>query len=122
MEDKISSTSKDVEEIGDLTKKICKACEGYEKPMDLKEAEKYLEKVSGWEIDGGKSIVKEFEFKDFKEALGFVNKVGGIAEKEGHHPDINLYGYKRVRILLTTHAIKGLSENDFIVASKIDGL
>lgn len=113
----------DIMGIGDLTKKVCKACEGYEKPMDLKEAEKYLQKVNGWKIgDNGKSIIKEFEYKDFKEALEFVNKVGGIAEKEQHHPDINLYGYKKVKILLTTHAIKGLSENDFIVASKVDEL
>ena len=110
-------------EIGDLTNKVCKACKGYEKPMNLEEAEKYLEKVDGWKIiEDGKMISKEFEFKDFKDALGFVNKVGELAEKEEHHPDINLHSYKKVEINLTTHAIKGLSENDFIEAAKIDEL
>ena len=107
--------------IEDLTKKTCKACEGYEKPMSLQETENYLEKVKGWNLeDGGKMIRKEFQFKNFKEALEFVNKVGEIAEKEGHHPNINLYSYKKVKITLTTHAINGLSENDFILAAKID--
>ena len=106
--------------IVNLTKKHCKACEGYEKPMNSQEAEKYLEKVLEWEINDGKSITKEFKFNDFKEALKFVNKVGQLAEKEGHHPDINLHSYKKVKITLTTHAIKGLSENDFIEAAKID--
>ena len=63
---------------------------------------------------------KEFKFKDFKEALNFVNKVGEKAEQENHHPNIYLYGWNKVRITLTTHAIKGLSINDFILASKID--
>lgn len=107
--------------IVNLTKKHCKACEGYEKPMSSQEAERYLEKVLEWKIsEDGKSITKEFKFKDFKEALEFVNKVGVLAEKEGHHPDINLHSYRKVKINLTTHAIKGLSENDFIVASKVD--
>ncbi|MBS3080040.1 4a-hydroxytetrahydrobiopterin dehydratase [Candidatus Pacearchaeota archaeon] len=102
---------------------MCRACEGFDKPMNLKEAEKYLKKINNWKlIDNGKAIEKEFSFKDFKEALEFVNKIGEIAEKEGHHPDINLHSYKKVRVKLWTHAIKGLSENDFIEAAKIDAI
>ena len=69
-----------------------------------------------------KKIRKEFTFKDFKEALVFVNNVGEIAEAEGHHPDIHLTDYKHAAIELSTHATGGLSENDFIVAAKIDAL
>lgn len=104
-----------------LMKKHCKACEGYEKPMNSKDAKKYLKKVLGWKINiNEKSIIKNFKFKNFKEALKFVNKIGQLAEKEGHHPDIKIYSYKKVKINLTTHAINGLSENDFVMASKID--
>jgi len=107
--------------IGDLTQKSCRACEGFEKPMSLEDINKYMQKIQGWSIeDNGNKITKEFKFKDFKTALEFVNKVGELAEKEGHHPNIYLHGYKKVRIDLTTHAINGLSENDFILASKID--
>ncbi len=110
-------------EIGDLTQKVCTACEGYENPMGLEEAKRYLEKVKGWDIkDDGRMISKSYEFKNFSEALLFTNKVGEIAERENHHPDIYLHDYKKVRIDLTTHAIKGLSENDFIEAAKIDEL
>lgn len=110
-------------EIEDLTKKVCKACEGYENPMNLDEIKRYLEKINDWKISNDdKMISKSYEFKNFKEAIEFVNQVGEIAEKEGHHPDIYLYSYKKVRIDLTTHAIKGLSENDFIEAAKIDKL
>lgn len=104
-----------------IIKKHCRSCEGYEKPMNSKDAKRYLEKILGWKINiNEKSITKRFEFSDFKEALKFFNKVGGLAEKEGHHPDIKIYSYKKVKISLTTHAINGLSENDFIMASKID--
>ena len=106
-----------------LSKKVCKVCEGTEKPFTLNEINKYLEYVNNWEmIDNGKAIEKEFIFKDFKEAINFVNKIAEIAEQEGHHPDISLHNYKKVKITLSTHKINGLSENDFILASKIDGL
>ncbi|MEK6872792.1 MAG: 4a-hydroxytetrahydrobiopterin dehydratase [Nanoarchaeota archaeon] len=107
-------------EIEDLTQKTCRACEWFEKPMSLKETVEYIKKVNNWEIDDSRSISKEFEFKNFREALEFVNKVGILAEKEGHHLDINLYKYRKVKINPTTHAINELSENDFILASKID--
>jgi len=67
-----------------------------------------------------KRIAKDYKFKDFNEALAFVNKVGHLSEEEGHHPDINLHNWNKVTLTLTTHAIGPLSENDFILAAKID--
>ncbi len=104
----------------DLHNKKCVPCEGGTKPFDTDEINKYLSIVKGWIVKDGIKIIKEFKFKDFKEALNFVNKVGEKAEQENHHPNIYLYGWNKVRITLTTHAIKGLSINDFILASKID--
>ena len=89
--------------------------------MKGKEIQEYLGKLQGkWEVIDEKKIQKQFSLKNFKEALAFINKVGEIAEFEGHHPDIRLFGYKNVEIELSTHAIGGLSENDFIVAAKIE--
>ncbi len=105
----------------DLTQKKCKACESFEKPLTLQEVAPYLEQVQDWQIaNAGTAIERSFEFENFKEAIEFINKVAEIAEAETHHPDIFLYGYNKVRIILSTHAIKGLSENDFIEAAKID--
>ena len=79
-----------------------------------------LKQIDGWTLSGdARWISKEFKFKDFKEALAFTDRVGAIAESEGHHPDIQ-FGWGKATIELTTHAIKGLSENDFILAAKID--
>ena len=106
----------------DLAQKKCVACEGMVNPFVREEAEVLLRQVKDWKLsDDAKGISKEFSFKDFAEALALVNAVGVIAEAEGHHPDIEL-GWGRVAVHLTTHAIKGLSENDFIVAAKIDEL
>lgn len=105
-----------------LTQKVCVACEGGVPPLQGQELQDYLEEVKDWELVEGQKIKKKFEFKNFMEALAFVNKVGEIAEKEGHHPDIHLVSYKNVVIELWTHSIGGLSENDFIVAAKIDSL
>lgn len=105
-----------------LHSKKCVPCEGGRIPFDKKETDKYLTIVSGWNTDDYLKISKNFKFKDFKSALSFVNKVGEIAEEENHHPNIYLYGWNKVIITLTTHAIKGLSINDFILASKIDRL
>lgn len=81
-----------------------------------------LKKVPGWELaNGGKAIKRRFEFKNFKQALAFVNKVGEIAEAEDHHPDIS-FGWGYAEFLLWTHAIGGLHENDFIMASKINAI
>jgi len=103
-----------------LTGKVCVACEGGTPPLSREEAEKLMEELNGWTLsDDTKFISKEFTFKNFAEALTFTNAVGEIAEKEGHHPDISL-SWGKVGIVLTTHAIKGLSENDYILAAKVD--
>jgi 4a-hydroxytetrahydrobiopterin dehydratase len=73
-----------------------------------------------WQVIDDYQLLREFRFENFKQALDFVNKVGKTAEKEGHHPDIYIYDWKKVRLTLTTHAIGGLSINDFVLASKID--
>lgn len=105
----------------DLTEQKCVACEGGIVPFDKEEAGVLLRQVPGWKIStDAKTITKKYIFTDFKQALSFVNKVGLIAESEGHHPDIHMTNYKNVEVDLSTHAINGLSQNDFIVAAKID--
>ena len=106
----------------DLSKKKCVPCEGGEMPLG-EESAKELKKLidPNWELEA-KKISRDFVFKDFAEAIAFINKVAEIAESEGHHPDINLHSYKKVKIDLSTHAIGGLSGNDFILAAKIDKL
>ncbi len=107
----------------DLTQKKCTPCEGGTAPLTKEEAREYLSHLDQWELRGDvSSIQRTTSFNNFKEALEFVNDIGAVAESEGHHPDILLHGYKHVSITLTTHAIGGLSENDFILAAKIDSL
>ena len=106
----------------DLTQKKCVACEGGQPPATRDEAEILMKQLKGWTLSGdARWISKEFKFKDFAEALAFTDKVGAIAEGDGHHPDIQL-SWGKVVIELTTHAIKGLSENDFIIAAKVDAI
>lgn len=106
-----------------LLKKMCVACEGKDiKPLNRAGAGEYMTQVSGWNLsEDGKMISKEYKFKDFVEAIKFVNNVAEIAESEGHHPNIKI-NYSRVLLELWTHAIGGLSENDFIVAAKVDAM
>ena len=109
--------------MSDLSKKKCIPCEGGIPSFDITEIHKYLKKVDGWDVKEDDSkyfyLIKEFKFENFLKSQNFVNKVGEIAEKEGHHPDIWFgWGYARVKIF--THAIKGLAESDFILAAKID--
>lgn len=110
----------------DLVNKKCVPCEGGVLPLSREEIKDYLDEVSppaqagGWTLDEkAQKISKEFKFKDFIEAIDFVNRVADVAEEEGHHPDIHIY-YNKIVLELWTHAIGGLSENDFILASKID--
>jgi len=104
----------------DLAQQHCVPCEGGIPPLDKVTAREYLADLAGWNlVSSAQKITKKFSFKDFKEALEFTNKVGRIAETEGHHPDI-LLSWGSVVITLWTHAIGGLSENDFIVATKIN--
>jgi 4a-hydroxytetrahydrobiopterin dehydratase len=102
----------------ELSQKKCQPCEGNVPALKEAEIKKLLQEVSSWEIRSG-HVFKQFKFRDFKEAISFVNKVADIAEQEGHHPDITV-NYNKVGIELWTHAINGLSENDFILAAKID--
>lgn len=104
-----------------LSKGHCVPCEGGVDPLTHNDFAPYLEIVKEWLVSNDeKTIKRSFKFKDFKQALEFVNKIGEIGETEGHHPDINLHGWNKVEVTLSTHAIKGLSINDFVVASKID--
>ena len=107
----------------DLYKKKCIPCDGKIPPFDINEIHKYLKKVDDWDVKNNNKesyfLEKKFKFKNFIQSQKFVNKIGELAEKEGHHPDISFgWGYAEIRIL--THAIKGLSESDFILAAKID--
>ena len=109
----------------DLADKKCIPCEGGIPSFDLSEIHKYLKKVDGWDVksDDEKNyyLIKEFKFNNFLESQNFINKIGEISESENHHPDITFgWGYAKIRI--HTHAIKGLAENDFILAAKIDRL
>ncbi len=109
--------------MNDLIKKKCIPCEGGVIPFDTSEIHKYQKKVDGWNISKNEKNVyfleKKFIFKNFLESQNFVNEVGKISEEEGHHPDI-IFGWGYAQINITTHAINGLSENDFILAAKID--
>jgi 4a-hydroxytetrahydrobiopterin dehydratase len=109
--------------VEELRDKKCKPCEGGVPPVSNDEAEKLLKKLPGWRLsDDGKSIRREWVAKNFVAAMDFLNDVAELAEDEGHHPDFHLVGYRNVAIELWTHAIDGLSENDFITAAKIDEL
>ncbi len=105
----------------ELKNQKCVPCEGGTPSLSREESEKLIAQVSNrWKLSENK-ISADFQFKNFKEAMIFVSKVAAIAEAEGHHPDIYIY-YSRVKLELKTHAIGGLSINDFILASKIDQL
>lgn len=106
-----------------LAEKRCVPCEGGVPSLSRSQAEAFLTEVPGWALAAdGKSLTKAWKRADFREALAFVNRIGEVAERENHHPDIHLTGYRRVRVDLATHAIGGLSENDFILAAKINAL
>ena len=109
--------------MSDLANKKCVPCEGNIPPFNADEIHKYLKKVDGWEVledkIDGFHLIKSFKFDNFLKSQEFVNKVGEIAESEGHHPDL-WFGWGYARIKIFTHAIKGLAESDFILAAKID--
>ena len=102
----------------DLTQKKCKPCEGNTPPLAEEQANELLKQIPGWEIKNG-HVFRQFKFKNFKEAIAFVNKVEEMGEVEGQKPDITI-NYNKVAIELWTHAVNGLSENDFILAAKIN--
>ena len=104
----------------ELKNRKCVPCEGGIPPLNKVKIEAFQLLIDKrWEVIEGKKIVKEYHFVSFKHTMDFVNKVAEIAEQEGHHPDLFI-SYDRCRLELWTHAIKGLSENDFILAAKID--
>lgn len=105
-----------------LAEKKCLPCDKNIPGLKKEAYSKYLSQIKNWEIIDDKKLVKKFKFKNFAQALEFVNKVGAIAESENHHPNISLYGWNKVKITLWTHAISGLTTNDFTLAAKIDVL
>ena len=105
-----------------LINKKCVSCEGGAPPLTEAQIQEYLPELkTGWKVLENKKIQKEFVFKGFAEAIAFVNKVANLAEAENHHPDIHIF-YRKVTIELWTHSVNGLSENDFILAAKVDNL
>jgi 4a-hydroxytetrahydrobiopterin dehydratase len=106
-----------------LAHKKCRPCEGGVEPYSLEESQAQLTKLAGWILtDDNKRIRKEWTAKNFMTAIDFFNRIASVAEADGHHPDLHLESYRKVAIELWTHAIGGLSENDFILAAKIDRL
>jgi 4a-hydroxytetrahydrobiopterin dehydratase len=111
--------------MSELSEKKCGPCEGGTAPMTGAELDGLLRQLSGWAVtpgpaaSGGQRLEKEYRFPDFRSALAFVNRLGEVAEREGHHPDLFL-AWGKVRVTLWTHSIGGLSENDFILAAKAD--
>ena len=106
--------------MNDLSKKHCVPCETGEGKLEIDKIKEYLKAVPEWMLIGD-TIQREFSFKDFAKALKFINKVGGLAETEGHHPDI-FNSWNKVKLTLSTHAASGLTENDFILAAKINNI
>lgn len=105
-----------------LSQKHCVPCEGGTKPLEGKKLDEYRPLISSaWSVLDSKKLHRDFSLKDFAEAMKFVNGIAAIAEREGHHPDISIF-YNHVVVELWTHAIGGLSENDFILAVNIDSL
>ena len=106
--------------MSDLKNKTCKACEGGVQPLAPEQADALLKQLDGWERNGNQ-ISRTFTFKNYYQTMAFVNASAYISHKEDHHPDL-LVGYKTCTVTYTTHAIGGLSENDFICAAKLDSL
>lgn len=107
--------------MNDLIKKKCIPCEGGTSPLTEEEIRKYLLEIPNWTFEEGR-LTRHFKFTNFKKAMVFVNKVADLAETENHHPNILIYGWRNVKLTFFTHAINGLSENDFIMAAKVNQL
>jgi len=107
----------------DLQSKKCKPCEGGVPPLVAQQIDELMPAIPEWFVTpDGKRIQRKWRVKDFDAALAFFNKIAEVANADDHHPDLHLTGYRDVRIELWTHAIGGLSENDFILAAKIDAI
>jgi 4a-hydroxytetrahydrobiopterin dehydratase len=105
--------------MADLASRECVPCRGGVPPLKGEEIRKLLTQVDDWEVVNEHHLKKEFRFSNFRESQGFVNRVGDLAEEQGHHPDI-CFGWGRAEITIWTHKIDGLTESDFILAAKID--
>lgn len=109
-------------EVSDLAKKHCVPCQGGVPPLEGEELVAFETALGdGWKVIDNHHLKKEYTFKNFKEALAFTNKVGELAEAEGHHPDIHL-AWGKVKLYIWTHKVNGLTESDFILAAKCDTL
>jgi 4a-hydroxytetrahydrobiopterin dehydratase len=107
--------------MSDLASRTCVPCRGGVPPLKGQELASLQQQVTGWEVIEEHHLTKTFRFQDFRQALEFVNRVGGLAEQQGHHPDVYL-AWGKVTISIWTHKIDGLTESDFILAAKIDRL
>ncbi len=105
-----------------LANRKCQPCEGGAEPLPLSAAQTLLAELRGWELVEGKRLRKTVTCANFLAAVGLIQRIAPIAEAEDHHPDLHLTGYRRLTIELSTHSIGGLSENDFILAAKLDQL
>ncbi len=106
-----------------LSRAKCTPCEGGTEALPRLTITSHLQLLDGWALSAdGKSIEKRWKCKNFVEAMKLANLIGDLAEHEQHHPDLHVTGYRELRVVLTTHAIGGLSDNDFIIAAKIDKL
>ncbi len=106
--------------VGDLARKTCKPCEGGVSPLAPAEIDTLLGQLKGWRFEGG-VITNTYEFKNYYQTMAFVNAIAWISHREDHHPDLAV-GYNRCKVDYSTHAINGISENDFICAAKVDAL
>jgi len=104
-----------------LAARECIPCRGGVPPLAGEQIQEFLRQLSGWDVIGEHHLRKEYQFRNFRETLDFVNRVGELAETQGHHPDI-AFGWGRAEITIWTHKIDGLTESDFILAAKIDAL
>jgi 4a-hydroxytetrahydrobiopterin dehydratase len=104
--------------MNDLARKKCKPCEGGVAPLTPEQVKPMLKGLDGWALEDG-AIAKTYQFRNYFETMAFVNAAAWVSHREDHHPDL-LVGYNRCRVSYVTHAIGGLSENDFILAAKID--
>ncbi|MBA3569588.1 MAG: 4a-hydroxytetrahydrobiopterin dehydratase [Pyrinomonadaceae bacterium] len=107
--------------MNELASRECVPCRGGVPPLKGEEIKKLLSQVNGWEVVNEHHLSKAYKFEDFQEALAFVDRVGKLAEEQGHHPDL-CFGWGRAEITIWTHKIDGLTESDFVLAAKIDRL
>ena len=107
--------------MSDLARRECIPCRGGVPPLGGTEIGKLLKELDRWEVIKEHHLLKSYKFKDFREALAFVNRVGQLSEEQGHHPDIR-FGWGYCDVTIWTHKIDGLTESDFILAAKIDAL